>query len=66
MSTNSQTESQPKIYDGDGDILMEADRQANRLVILPSGDPRKATKERDQIRIQWGRGAPTPSRTYRA
>jgi len=54
MSTNSQTESQPKIYDGDGDILMEADRQANRLVILPSGDPRKATKERDQIRIQWG------------
>jgi len=54
MTAKPYTELQPKIYDGDGDVLMEADRQANRLVIMPSGDPRKATKERDQIRIQWG------------
>lgn len=54
MATKPYTELQPKIYDGDGDALMEADRQANRLVIMPRGDPRKATKERDQIRIQWG------------
>ena len=54
MTAKPFTELQPRIYDGDGDALMEADRQANRLVIMPSGDPRKATKERDQIRIQWG------------
>ena len=54
MTIKPHSELQPKIYDGDGDVLMEADRQANRLVIMPSGDPRKATKERDQIRIQWG------------
>jgi len=54
MTTKPHSELQPKIYDGDGDALMEADRQANRLVIMPSGDPRKSTKERDQIRIQWG------------
>ncbi|MGY8756963.1 MAG: hypothetical protein ACKVLC_06275 [Phycisphaerales bacterium] len=40
MSTNSQTESQPKIYDGDGDILMEADRQA----VTPEKPQKNATK----------------------
>ena len=54
MTSRPHSELQPKIYDGDGDILMEADRQANRLVIVPSGDPRKAIKERQKIRIQWG------------
>ena len=54
MTTKPHSELQPKIYDGDGDVLMEADRQANRLVIMPSGDPRKATKERDQIRTSMG------------
>ena len=67
MTAKPYTELQPKIYDGDGDALMEADRQANRLVIMPSGDPRKATKERDQIRIQWGQFllADMMSRRYR-
>ncbi len=54
MATRPNIGSRPRIYDGDGDSLMEADRQANRLVIMPTGDPRKVTKERDQIRIQWG------------
>ncbi len=54
MTAKPHTESRPSIYDGDGDVLMEADRQANRLVIMPSGDPRKACPERHRIRIQWG------------
>ena len=54
MNAKSQTEARPRIYDGDGDVLMEADRQANRLVIMPTGDPRKASPERNRIRIQWG------------
>jgi len=54
MTTNPQTESRPRIYDGDGDVLMEADRQANRLVIMPVGDPRRVETSRMRIRIQWG------------
>ena len=54
MATKPQAESRPKIYDGDGDVLMEADRQANRLIIMPVGDPRRIETERKRIRIQWG------------
>lgn len=54
MNAKSQTKARPRIYDGDGDVLMEADRQANRLVIMPTGDPTKASPERNRIRIQWG------------
>ena len=54
MTAKSQTETRPKIYDGDGDVLMEADRQANRLVIMPVGDPRQVETSRKRIRIQWG------------
>ncbi len=48
------TESTLKLYDAEGDSLMEADRRSDRIVLLPAGDPRKATYERDRIRIQWG------------
>ncbi len=44
----------PRLYDGEGDLLLEADRRADRVVLLPSGDPRKASTDRDRIRIQWG------------
>ncbi|HJN71303.1 MAG TPA: hypothetical protein QF528_01800 [Phycisphaerales bacterium] len=54
MSVNTHNEVRPRIYDGDGDTLMEADRQANRLVIMPVGDPRKGSHCRERIRIQWG------------
>jgi len=54
MNAKPHTETRPRIYNGDGDVLMEADRQANRLVILPSGDPRSAPTKRSRIRIQWG------------
>jgi hypothetical protein len=54
MTTKPHTEQRPHIYDGDGDALMEADRQANRLVIMPVGDPRQVETSRKRIRIQWG------------
>lgn len=54
MNPKPCTDNRPRIYDGDGDVLMEADRQANRLVIIPSGDPQKACAKRHRIRIQWG------------
>ena len=54
MTSKPHTEQRPHIYDGDGDALMEADRQANRLVIMPVGDPRQVETSRKRIRIQWG------------
>jgi hypothetical protein len=44
----------PRLYDDEGDQLMDADRRADRVILLPSGDPRKASTDRDRIRIQWG------------
>ncbi|MAI67003.1 MAG: hypothetical protein CMJ26_03895 [Phycisphaerae bacterium] len=54
MARKPHSEQRPQIYDGDGDALMEADRQANRLVIMPVGDPRQVETSRKRIRIQWG------------
>jgi|TARA_B110000196_G_C21077108_1_gene630531 hypothetical protein len=54
MTSKTHNGSRPRIYDGDGDALMEADRQANRLVIMPVGDPREVDAARKRIRIQWG------------
>jgi len=44
----------PRLYDEEGDMLMEADHRADRVILLPSGDPRHASTDRDRIRIQWG------------
>ena len=51
MSQSTET-SAPRIYDADGDRLMEADSQSDHVVIVPSGDPRVAGEPR--VRIQWG------------
>ncbi len=48
------SEETPRLYDDEGDLLMEADQRSDRVVLLPSGDPRRASPERDRIRIQWG------------
>lgn len=48
------THSVPRIYDEEGDQLLEADRRADRVILLPAGDPRQAGTSRDRIRIQWG------------
>lgn len=44
----------PCLYDEEGDLLLEADQRADRVILLPAGDPRQANAERDRIRIQWG------------
>jgi hypothetical protein len=48
------THTVPRIYDEEGDQLLEADRRADRVILLPAGDPRQAGTSRDRIRIQWG------------
>jgi hypothetical protein len=42
-----------RVYKGDGDRLVEASRETQRLVMLPAGDPRMVRAQR-RIRIQWG------------
>jgi hypothetical protein len=44
----------PRLYDDEGDLLVQTDERADHVILLPSGDPRAATADRDRIRIQWG------------
>jgi hypothetical protein len=53
MTATTDTQ-RPRLYQGDGDSLMEADRRSNRIIILPSNDPREATVGGGEVRIQWG------------
>ena len=43
-----------RLYDDEGDALIQADRRSARVILLPSGDPKVASTDRDRIRIQWG------------
>jgi hypothetical protein len=52
--SHSHTQAAPRIYDEEGDQLLEADRRSDRVILLPAGDPRQAGNARDRIRIQWG------------
>ena len=54
MAKSVQERSKTRLYDDDGDLLLEADKRTDRVVLLPSGDPRLAMTDRDRIRIQWG------------
>lgn len=54
MAQTSTGEDRPRIYDEEGGLLMQAEDVANRLILLPSGNPREAKPFRDRIRIQWG------------
>ncbi len=42
-----------RIYEGDGDRLVEVPAQGPKVTLLPSGDPRTADAKR-QIRVMWG------------
>jgi hypothetical protein len=53
MSQPATTENDPRLYDGEGDLLL-SDRLPDRVILLPSGDPRDPGKGRERIRIQWG------------
>ena len=52
--SDTATDRVSSVYDDDGDALMQADPRSNRVVLLPHGDPRVASRDRDRIRIQWG------------
>lgn len=54
MSQTTQQDQTPQIYDEEGHLLMEADQRADRIVLLPAGDPRHASASRDRLRILWG------------
>ncbi len=54
MANSSRHESELWLYDDEGDLLLEADQRADRVILLPSGDPRHASRDPDRIRIQWG------------
>lgn len=52
--SSATSSAEPRVYDEDGDRLMQADDRADRIVLLPAGDPRQAKPDRDRIRMQWG------------
>jgi len=54
MSEAVSSQRTPKLYDDEGDQLIQADRRTDRIILLPHGDPKKASTDRDLIRIQWG------------
>jgi hypothetical protein len=45
---------QTRLYDDEGDLLVQADRRSDRVILLPAGDARAASRDRDRIRIMWG------------
>ena len=54
MANSTRHQSELWLYDDEGDLLLEADKRADRVILLPSGDPRHASRDPDRIRIQWG------------
>lgn len=54
MSQSVSSQETPRLYDEEGDLLVQADKRADRIILLPSGDPRSPGEHRDRIRIQWG------------
>ncbi len=42
------------LYDDEGDLLLQADKRSDRVILLPAGDPRQASRNRDRLRIRWG------------
>lgn len=43
-----------RLYDDEGDLLMQADKRSDRVILLPAGDEREVGGDRDRIRVQWG------------
>ncbi|MFG0329663.1 MAG: hypothetical protein ACF8PN_07145 [Phycisphaerales bacterium] len=52
--TTPTTTSTPRIYEEEGGLLLRGDEMADRVILLPAGDPRESTDARTRIRIQWG------------
>ena len=54
MTNPATTEHTARLYDDEGDSLIQADRRSNRVILLPAGDPKVASTASDRIRIEWG------------
>lgn len=54
MATPAADQSELRLYDEEGDLLLHADKRSDRVILLPTGDPRQVSPERDRIRILWG------------
>ncbi|HRP62061.1 MAG TPA: hypothetical protein PK400_02075 [Phycisphaerales bacterium] len=54
MAHSVANDDRPRLYEDEGDLLLQADQRADRVILLPSGDSRVASTDRDRIRIQWG------------
>ncbi|NNF43056.1 MAG: hypothetical protein HKO59_02450 [Phycisphaerales bacterium] len=54
MSNSTTRDQTARLYDDEGDLLIQADRRSDRVILLPSGNPKVASTDRDRIRIQWG------------
>ena len=54
MSSSLDEQRDLRLYDDEGDLLLQADKRADRVILLPGGDPRSAGGDGDRIRIQWG------------
>lgn len=50
------TQEQPRIYEGDGDALMQKERNelADRLILVPDALPSKTPETTPRLRILWG------------
>lgn len=67
MSRTGTTVKPLRIYDEEADLLMQADKRSDRVVLLPAGDPRGAVRK-PRIRILWGQHLLTDllARRYRS
>jgi len=54
MNDAALTEQVARLYDDDGDALIQADARSNRVILLPSGNPKVASHDRDRVRLVWG------------
>jgi hypothetical protein len=54
VTQQTASEETPRLYEDEGDLLVQADQRSDRIILLPAGDPRVASTDRDRIRIQWG------------
>ncbi len=55
MSSTAKSSNDVRLYDGEGEDLMQQDQALDRVTLLPNNPPkRKGSDARDSIRILWG------------
>jgi len=54
MTYSDKQSSGIRLYDGEGDLLLQTDQQAECVTMLPCGDLYNAGPDADRVRIQWG------------